>query len=116
MRHAKEVLANCKKMQALVSSSCSPYKDRTFPSGMNWDDYIHWCLGAMYRLEEEGVGGDLSSGVVTLQDSTKQSTNAAKNNGTTSTTVLGDDPPEVEKGSVSLVALVEEEEKKELAT
>ena len=63
----RKSLQTAKKMQALVSSSHSLYKDRTFPSGMNWDDYIHWCLGAMYCLEEEGVGGNLSSGVVTLQ-------------------------------------------------
>ena len=41
LRLAKEVLANCKKMNALVMSSESPYKDfRSFPSGTNYDDYL----------------------------------------------------------------------------
>ena len=71
LRHAKEVLANCKKMQALVTSSRSPYKDKTFPSGTNWDDYIHWCLGAMYRLEEER-GGDLPNGAGIVDNAIQQ--------------------------------------------
>jgi hypothetical protein len=53
LRLAKEVLCNCKKMQALVVSSLSPYRNpHEFPSGMNWDDYIEWCLNAMYQSEQ----------------------------------------------------------------
>ena len=44
---AKEVLTNCKMMQALVMSSQSPHKDFSlFPSGTNYDDYVNWCLDA----------------------------------------------------------------------
>jgi hypothetical protein len=46
-RKAKEVIATCKKMMGLVTASGSPYRDGTFPSGTNWDDYILWCLVAM---------------------------------------------------------------------
>ena len=54
LRLAKEVLCNCKKMQALVVSSTSPYKNpQEFPSGMNWDDYIKWCLNAMFQESEK---------------------------------------------------------------
>ena len=56
LRLAKEVLCNCKKMQALVVSSTSPYKNpHEFPSGMNWDDYIELCLNAMYQSEQLGL-------------------------------------------------------------
>jgi hypothetical protein len=56
LRLAKEVLTNCKKMQALVMSSRSPYKDfHSFPSGTNYDDYLKWCLAAM--LQDEGAIG-----------------------------------------------------------
>lgn len=34
-------------MMGLVTALGSPYRDRTFPSGTNWDDYIKWCLVAM---------------------------------------------------------------------
>ena len=34
-------------MMGLVTASGSPYRDGTFPSGTNWDDYILWCLVAM---------------------------------------------------------------------
>ena len=57
LRLAKEVLMNCKKMQALVMSSQSPYKDfSSFPSGTSYDDYLNWCLGAMFREEATAVG------------------------------------------------------------
>ena len=46
-KKAKEVVATCKKMMALVTGPGSPYRDGTFPSGTNWDDYILWCLVAM---------------------------------------------------------------------
>jgi hypothetical protein len=52
LRYAKEVLCACKKMQALVTSAKSPYKNGTFPSGTNWDDYMNWCLYAMYESEQ----------------------------------------------------------------
>ena len=38
-------------MQSLVTSAESPYKDGTFPSGMNWEDYINWCLCAMFQSD-----------------------------------------------------------------
>ena len=43
----KNVLKNCKKMMAIVKRKDSPYKNGTFPSGTNWEDYILWCLIAM---------------------------------------------------------------------
>ena len=49
LRVAKSVLCNCKKMTAIVTASDSPYKDGTFPSGTNWDDYAMWCLAAMKK-------------------------------------------------------------------
>jgi hypothetical protein len=57
LRLAKEVLANCKKMMALVMSPNSPYKDGDFPSGTNWDDYAKWCLDSMYRQDVEDKQG-----------------------------------------------------------
>jgi hypothetical protein len=52
LRLAKEVLCNCKKMQALVTRRDSPYKDMNYiPSGTNWEDYVKWCLSAMYKAE-----------------------------------------------------------------
>ena len=48
-KKAKEVVATCKKMMALVTSPGSPYRDGSFPSGTNWDDYILWCLVAMQK-------------------------------------------------------------------
>ena len=48
-KKAKEVVATCKKMMALVTSPGSPYRNGSFPSGSNWDDYILWCLVAMQR-------------------------------------------------------------------
>jgi hypothetical protein len=57
LRLAKEVLANCKKMMALVKSPSSPYKDGNFPSGTNWDDYAKWCLDSMYRQDVEDKQG-----------------------------------------------------------
>ena len=31
-------------MMAIVKRKDSPYKDGRFPSGLNWEDYILWCL------------------------------------------------------------------------
>ena len=44
LRHAKDVLCNCKKMMAIVTWPNSPYKDGNFPSGTNWEDCMRWCL------------------------------------------------------------------------
>ena len=41
-RHTKDVAANFHKAMALVLSSECPYKDKTYPSGKNWIDYIEW--------------------------------------------------------------------------
>jgi hypothetical protein len=46
---AKIVVKTCKKMMAIVTASWSPYRDGTFPSGTNWDDYIKWCLVEMQK-------------------------------------------------------------------
>ena len=46
---AKAVVKTCKKMMAIVTASGSPYRDGTFPSGTNWDDYIKWCLEEMQK-------------------------------------------------------------------
>jgi hypothetical protein len=57
LRLAKEVLCNCKKLQALVTANNSPYKDsESGPSGSNWEDYIQWCLQAMCKAESNEVG------------------------------------------------------------
>lgn len=57
LRLAKEVLCNCKKLQAIVSANNSPYKDgESGPSGTNWEDYIQWCLKAMYKAESNEIG------------------------------------------------------------
>ena len=42
-------------MMGLVTASGSPYRDGTFISGTNWDDYILWCLVAM---QEDCVLGE----------------------------------------------------------
>ena len=53
LRFAKDVLSNCKKMMALVTRSDSPYKDINYtPSGTNYEDYVKWCLSAMYNAEQ----------------------------------------------------------------
>jgi hypothetical protein len=46
---AKDVIVcNCKKMQALVTRSNSPYKDINYtPSATNYEDYVEWYLSAM---------------------------------------------------------------------
>ena len=46
---AKIVIRMCKKMMALVMAPGSPYRDGTFPSGTNWDDYIKWCIVAWQK-------------------------------------------------------------------
>ena len=46
---AKAVVKTCKKMTAIVTASGSPYRDGSFPSGTNWDDYIKWCLVEMQK-------------------------------------------------------------------
>jgi hypothetical protein len=53
LRLAKEVLCNCKKLQALATANVSPYKDIDSggPSGSNWEDYIRWCLQAIYTSD-----------------------------------------------------------------
>ena len=58
LRLAKEVLCNCKKLQAIVTANNSPYKDGdSGPSGTNWEDYIQWCLKAMYKAESANEVG-----------------------------------------------------------
>lgn len=51
LQKAKDVVATCKKMMmGLATALGSPYyRDGTFPSGTNWDDYIKWCLVAMHN-------------------------------------------------------------------
>jgi hypothetical protein len=53
LRLAKDVVSNCKKMQAFVTRSNLLYKDINYtPSGTNYEDYIKWCLSAMYNTEQ----------------------------------------------------------------
>jgi hypothetical protein len=40
---------------APVMARDSPYKDKSFPSGSNWDDFTKWCLVAFHRNEISGV-------------------------------------------------------------
>jgi hypothetical protein len=55
---AKKVFCNCKKLQAIVTANNSPYKDGdSGPSGTNWEDYIQWCLKAMYKAESANEVG-----------------------------------------------------------
>ena len=68
LRLAKEVLANCKKMMALVTSPHSPYKDGNSPSGTNWDDYAKWCLDSMYCQEIEDKQGTTSGLLVAANE------------------------------------------------
>jgi hypothetical protein len=57
LRLAKDVICSCKKMQALVTRSDSPYKDINYtPSGTNYEDYVKWCLAAMYKNEQSSDG------------------------------------------------------------
>jgi len=64
LRLAKEVLCNCKKMQALVTRRDLLYKDMHYvPSGTSWEDYMKWCLSARYKAEggrTEGAGSGSS--------------------------------------------------------
>ena len=46
--HAKDVVCNCK--ETIVTLKNLLYKNGNFPSGTNWDDYIRWCLIAMYKV------------------------------------------------------------------
>jgi hypothetical protein len=58
LRLAKEVLCNGKKLQAIVTANNLPYKDgNSGPSGTNWEDYIQWCLKAMYNAESANEVG-----------------------------------------------------------
>ena len=49
LRHAKDVLCNCKKMMVIVTAPNSPSKDGNFPSGTNLEDYMKWCLICMNK-------------------------------------------------------------------
>ena len=36
-----------------MTDATSPHKDGgSNPSGVNWDDYVWWCLSAMYNSEQ----------------------------------------------------------------
>ena len=82
LRYAKEVLCACKKMQALVTSAKSPYKNGTFPSGTNWDDYINWCLNAMYEsdqtAEEDTEAADAGDQVTAATEASARTEAAAE--------------------------------------
>ena len=57
LRLVKEVLANCKKMNAIATSSKSLYKEfKCFPSGTNYDDYLNKCLTAMFANDDDKRG------------------------------------------------------------
>ena len=40
--HVIQVASNFKKALSLVTSPDCPYKDKTFPYGHNWIDYLEW--------------------------------------------------------------------------
>lgn len=91
LRLAKDVICNCKKMLALVTDATSPYKDGTYPSGTNWDDYARWCLSAMFNSEQSAERNAVayresneevrnSDGERTAAPSNKSNTTAATSN------------------------------------
>jgi len=51
--HAKKVETNFKKALALVTSPDCPYKDKSFPSGHNWTDYLDWVNNAFMKMESD---------------------------------------------------------------
>jgi hypothetical protein len=61
VRMLKVVLCNCKIMMAIVKSKRSPYKDGTFPSGANWEDYILWYLVEMGKECDRGEAEKIDS-------------------------------------------------------
>ncbi|KAI2496986.1 hypothetical protein MHU86_17513 [Fragilaria crotonensis] len=74
LRKAKEVVTTCKKMMGLVTASGSPYRDGTFPSGTNWDDYIKWCLVAMQSDCDREAKAKLLNVVATTRDESATTT------------------------------------------
>ena len=55
---AKIVIRTCIKMMAFVMAPGSPYRDGTFPSGTNWDDYIKWWCIVVWQKECEREAGE----------------------------------------------------------
>jgi hypothetical protein len=53
VRICETVSCNCKKV-AIVRAKGPPYKDGTFPSGTNWEDYILSCLVKMGKECDRG--------------------------------------------------------------
>ncbi|KAI2500247.1 hypothetical protein MHU86_14254 [Fragilaria crotonensis] len=99
LRLAKEVLCNCKKMQALVTRRDSPYKDMHYiPSGTNWEDYIKWCLSAMYKAECGRTEGEL---VDTLTSTSSTTSNEKGQSDARSNDNNATSPPDVEENDVN---------------
>ena len=61
---AKSVFKNCKKTMAIVERRDSPYKNGTFPSGTNWNDYILWCLIEMAKEVDRDEAGMIDAGTI----------------------------------------------------
>ncbi|KAI2500766.1 hypothetical protein MHU86_13690 [Fragilaria crotonensis] len=74
LRNAKEVVTTCKKMMGLVTASGSPYRDGTFSSGTNWDDYIKWCLVTMQSDCDREAKAKLLNLVATTRDESATTT------------------------------------------
>jgi hypothetical protein len=103
-RKAKEVIATCKKMMGLVTASGSPYRDGTFPSGTNWDDYILWCLVAM---QEDCVRGEASKAAVKATRKEGDKEQDERNSSVVQT------PVQTETGTTTPAGAGDEEEKEE---
>ena len=76
-------------MMALVMAPGSPYRDGTFPSGTNWDDYIKWCIVAWQKECEREAGEKKITRMPALPaaatDSTASTTAAEENEIATAT-------------------------------
>ena len=51
-------------MMAIVKRRDSPYKNGTFRSGTNWNDYILWCLIEMAKEVDRDEGGMIDAGTI----------------------------------------------------
>ena len=74
LRKAKNVVATCKKVMGLVTALGSPYRDGTFPSGTNWDDYIKWCLVAMQNEYDRELKTKAFNAVTTTESAATATT------------------------------------------
>jgi hypothetical protein len=62
-------------MMGLAAASGSPYRDGTYPSGANWDDYIQWCLVAMlYECNREAKAKQQHVSIATTESAATTTT------------------------------------------